>query len=454
MITRNRRIKQVFIHATQMKNAPVYSSVETMNRCLDAACRDVPQSVGPSGVTSTVMPATSRIMQNLKALQNGPYFNKQTGEDEYSDSEFSKLYKKALWHDNVMRSAFLHNLDRLLTSRGFNVQRRSIFMPEAVSEASSESLPEGLPEALSQASPEVEAEGTETLTMMSNTEADHRSAQAKEEVAERYLRGQLGNSLEEKQWQRRCEEIMAALLGLKTTEIESHCDEIEHMRIRMGRQMDANPDHRQLYLRLFTDPRTVRHYLNLKLAISKDEKLQANAERNFANDFGICTLESSNSRVQLLRQLIAAFNPGMLPTLCLKSYDLTLKQASYDENESIRVPDAVWARLQHTLLKMRRPRPRPVTRRSLMHCIFILAVDLFGKHFTTKKKTCKRRDALKSNVYNYETDRVALGLVVKLMAMSHRTKMCDIEPELVDWYDLLQWQRDHAGARCSSELTV
>ena len=192
MITRNRRIKEVFIHATQMKNKPVYSSVETMNWLLDAACRDMPQSLGPSGVTS---PAP-RIMQNLKALQNGPYFNKQTGEDEYSDSEFSKLYKKALWHDNVMRSAFLHNLDRLLTSRGFNVQRRSIFMPEAVSEASSESLPAGLPEALSQASPEVEAEGTETLTMMSNTEADHRSAQAKEEVAERYLRGQLGNSLE------------------------------------------------------------------------------------------------------------------------------------------------------------------------------------------------------------------------------------------------------------------
>ena len=77
------------------------------------------------------MPATSRIMQNLKALQNGPHFNKQTGEDEYSDSEFSQLYKNALWHDNVMRSAFLHNLDRLLTSRGFNVQRRSMFMPEA-----------------------------------------------------------------------------------------------------------------------------------------------------------------------------------------------------------------------------------------------------------------------------------------------------------------------------------
>ena len=240
---------------------------------------------------------------------------------------------------------------------------------------------------------------------------------------------------------------MAALLGFKTTEIESHWGEIEHMRIKMGRQMDANPDHRQLYLRLFTDSQTVRHYLNLKLAISTDEKLQANAERNFENDFGICTLESSNSRVQLLRQLIAAFNRDMPPTLSLKSYDLTLKQTSCDDkNESIQVPDKVWARLQHVLTKIRRPRPRPVTRRSLMDCIFILSGDLFGKHFTTRKKTRKRgsKEGGEQNVYNYETDQVALGLVIKLMAVSRLTKMCDIEPELVGRYDLLQWQRHDA----------
>ena len=210
--------------------------------------------------------------------------------------------------------------------------------------------------------------------------------------------------------------------------------------------MDANPNHRQLYLRLFTDSQTVRHYLNLKLAISTDEKLQANAERNFENDFGICTLESSNSRVQLLRQLIAAFNHDMLPTLWLKSYDLTLKQASYDENEHSEISDEVWGRLQHTLMKMRRPRPRPVTRRSLMDCIFILSQDLFGKHLTTRKKTRKRalKDCMTQNVYNYETDQVALGLVIKVMLVSHRIKTCDIEPELVGRYDLLQWQHDHA----------
>ena len=217
----------------------------------------------------------------------------------------------------------------------------------------------------------------------------------------------------------------------------------------MGRQMDANPDYRQLYLRLLTDPHAIRHYLNLKLVISTDEKLQANTERNIENDFCICTLESSNSRVQLLRRLVAAFNRDMLPTLWLKSYDLTLKQASYDESESIRVPDEVWGRLQHVLVKMRRPRPRPVTRRSLMDCIFILSVELFGKHFTTRKKTRKRAlTALKKdatqNVYNYETDQVALGLVIKLMVVSLRNKMCDIEPELVCRYDLLKWQQEHA----------
>ena len=123
-----------------------------------------------------------------------------------------------------------------------------------------------------------------------------------------------------------------------------------------------------------------------------------------------------------------------------------LKQASYDENESIQVPDEVWGRLQHVLVKMRRPRPRPVTRRSLMDCIFILSRDLFGKHLTTKKKTRKRglKECVAQTMYNYETDQVALGLVIKVMLVSHRIKTCDIEPELVGRYDLLQWQRDHA----------
>ena len=79
-----------------------------------------------------------------------------------------------------------------------------------------------------------------------------------------------------------------------------------------------------------------------------------------------------------------------------------------------------------------------------MDCIFILSGDLFGKHFTTRKKTRKRasEDGAR-NVYNYETDQVAIGQVIELMVLSHRTKTCDIEPEVVGRYDL-QCQRDNA----------
>jgi hypothetical protein len=243
---------------------------------------------------------------------------------------------------------------------------------------------------------------------------------------------------EEEQRKKRCEETVATLLGIKTSEMAANWDEIEDMRIKMWRQMDDNPGHQELYLRLFTNPQAVRHYLNLKLAISTDERLQAHAESNVGTDFRICTLAHSNSHVQLLRQLITAFNHEMLPPLQLKSYNLTLKQAEYDENESIEIPDEVWGKLQHVLGKMRRPRPRPEKRRSLMDCIYVLSEHLFGKHFTSRKRTEKASNGgAPRNVYNYETDQVALGLVIKLMTVSHRTKLSDIEPELVYRYNLL-----------------
>lgn len=162
----------------------------------------------------------------------------------------------------------------------------------------------------------------------------------------------------------------------------------------------------------------------------------------------------------------SVFNCKMLPHLHLKPYDLTLKQGSYDEKESVDISDCTWARLQHTLVEMRRPRLRPQNRKDLMDCIFILATHLLGKQFTAKKKTRKRGSAERAsterasterasaerasaesathNVYNYETDQAALGLLVKLMAISHRFKLDDIEPELVCKHDLKPWQGANA----------
>ena len=422
MITRNRCIKTVYIHATQMRNKPVYTSFEEMNKSLDADCHDLPKHLTPE---LTRQQTNASQVGNLRALQNGPYFNTKTSEDEYTDSDFSRLYKKALWHDNVMRSAFLYNLDGLLRSRGFIIQQRSIFAEDTSKATETHAI-------------------LSNHTILSNKEADHQTTQRKQEAAEKYIKDEPCDTQEEQHMRARCEQILAAIIGIKETERAANWREIEDMRLYIDYQMKANPDHKHVYLRLFTDPHTVQHYRNLKLAISTDERLQINAEWNSKNDFHICTLDSSNSHVQLLRQMITAFNRGMLPTLWLQSYDLTLRQASYDENESIEIPDEVWGKLKHVLVKMRRPRPRPKNRRNLMDCIYALSENLLGKLFTSRKKTEKAsKEGTPRNVYNYLTDQVALRLAIELLAVCQDIKLRDIEPEIVCKYNLKTVRWNH-----------
>jgi len=72
-----------------------------------------------------------------------------------------------------------------------------------------------------------------------------------------------------------------------------------------------------------------------------------------------------------------------------------------------------------------------------MDCIYILSQDLFGKHFTTRKKTEKASKGAPRNVYNYLTDQAALRLTIELLAVfSQDTALRDIEPEIVRKYDL------------------
>ena len=73
-----------------------------------------------------------------------------------------------------------------------------------------------------------------------------------------------------------------------------------------------------------------------------------------------------------------------------------------------------------------------------MDCIYVLSQDLFGKHFTTRKKTEKAsKEGAPRNVYNYLTDQAALRLVIELLAVfSQDTTLRDIEPEIVRKYDL------------------
>ena len=97
---------EVYICSNKMRNRPVWHTLEEMSQSLD-------------GLENEKDTKEVGIMKELMLVTE----NDCTGEYEYSESRFSKLYKEHLWMDNMMRSSFLYTLDRLLEMRGFQVTR-------------------------------------------------------------------------------------------------------------------------------------------------------------------------------------------------------------------------------------------------------------------------------------------------------------------------------------------
>ncbi len=104
MIARNHNIKEVHICNMNMRNCPEWVTLEVMSQSVDS----LEKNTKAMGIT--------KELQLVKE-------NDCTGENEYSESRFSKLYKVHLWMDHMMRSSFLYTRDRLLEMRGFQVTR-------------------------------------------------------------------------------------------------------------------------------------------------------------------------------------------------------------------------------------------------------------------------------------------------------------------------------------------
>jgi hypothetical protein len=126
-------------------------------------------------------------------------------------------------------------------------------------------------------------------------------------------------------------------------------------------------------------------------ALYTDDKLRKKYERIGEVEYDILREQTLTKKCRLLREMIAVMNDGMTPQL--KSYDLTLLQSDYDEDESINAPDKLWQQYKHhKQFKQRRrtTEEKPQTRKSWMKCIFLLTKDVYGDRFIRKKETSKR----------------------------------------------------------------
>ena len=307
-------------------------------------------------------------------------------------------------------SSFLYQLDGLLESRGFEVNRRSI----------SQSI-----------SQNAERDIGKACGLISNRDADSLYIQQTKSKVEAYFSGELTDSIEDIRCKKLLDEKVGSLIGMSTTEVARGIERVEQHRNRIHDFISENPSERQACLEVFTEPHGVSHLWNIRYAVYTDEKLSSIDKAYTTRDFDVCNLVRLpvNNKAQLLRRLLDVFNCGRPPDcMPLKAYDLTLKQCSYDEDERISVSDDIW----RLYLQGRRTcKVKPTNRRGLMQCIAALAKELFGKRFLEKTETCKRGKRVKK-MYNYKTNTAILNIAMRIMAWQDRQE--DIDPEFARLY--------------------
>ena len=396
MINRNRNIKDVKISATGMKNHQDYASFEEMSIELDELCQGASLSRDKTH--------NSRDIDTLQHMQDST-INMSTDTCEYTENGFSKLYEIALYHDNVMRSSFLYMLDGLLERRGFKVIRKSIIKRKPADQ-----------------------------TVTDWNAMDDLNKQAKEQQFDAWI-SDTPTSRKSFFGKR-----LAAIKGIKHSEIPTHTEHIEILRNRLCDLVHANatPGNRQIIVDVFTDSIAFEHNMNLIRTIYTDEKMCENDIVNSRNDFSRNNLTSVNSKIHLMIKMIRIFNCNIPFEAQLKPYDLTLKQPMYDEDDEIKISDDMWN--YYKFLHKRSTKLRPTTRKALMTCIFGLSQELFGNKFTKKTKTNKATDKSK-NHYNYITDEAVVKICIEMADWSRRS-LADIKPEIVERYNLQQRKED------------
>ena len=386
MITRNRNIDTVYICASKMINKPQYRTYEEMCNELDSACKSL---------------NSSRDIETLHEWQD-QRLDSDTNDIEctiYSDNAYSTLYKKALFHDNVMRSSFLYNLDGLLESRGFEVHRQTQYVAKTKKESTWKQ------------------------------ECDVLNRQDDEADFKAYIEDVPLDPAKK----RRFDEKLAVLKGMKGSEAPHIMPYINFQRLRLRDLVQNNPDDLSQYIvDIFTDERAFTHFLNLRFLFYTDKKLEELYKNLLRKDYAVNIVDDCINRVILLRRMLDVWNHNLPEDVHLAPFDLTIKQSSYDEDETIEVSNGI---MQQYNVKRRDQKPQPGTRKELMNYIFRLARDVFGKHFCYKKRTRKAAKSSMGNVYNYLTNSALLQLWVEVWDWSS-IDTCDIEPTLIDRYEI------------------
>ena len=153
--------------------------------------------------------------------------------------------------------------------------------------------------------------------------------------------------------------------------LDRRMEALHRTREELQALIQAHPEHQQRIVEVCTDAKTFQDNQDLRLALYTDDKLRRKYEHSGTCDYDMSRHHAPTAKCLLLREMLAVMNRGM--SVQLKTYDLTLRQNDYDENERIEIPDNVWGAYKHYKENKNHRRTggesKPETRKQWMMCI-------------------------------------------------------------------------------------
>jgi len=388
-----------------MRNTPHFASEGEMNAHLDMLQKSF------RGTTSR-----QQLMTEFSVLSGlvDTIWSPEVLEDMYSENKFSQGYRGWLWHHYVMQASWVLNFNAYLEKRGFVV----------MSEEAGDVIPledrefrEGVVDRCKQHSRNELGLWKADKTTPQNDIFDTRLVEVR----------QLGISLKSKD---ACALLHTAKKQLKTL-INSFKKSVHFW----ARERVDN---------IFLQNTVYRSNQNILLGIYTLDTLHKIQAHDHKVEYDLPNAHTACTGVLLLRELIMVFNVGMPESLHLKTYDITLAQKIYDEDEEIEITDALWGLYTY---KCRSVKKQPTNRRGLLTAIFSLSQKIFGKYFTMKNETCRmvhceKKASKQVKCYNYVGDYMFLRLHVDLADRDwSKCDLSEIEPAVVAKYNLADPQK-------------
>ena len=402
MVTRTRSIKTLYICLDRMRNTPKYQNEAEMNANLDMLQNSYQQ------ITQRYRTLPEHFA--LAELNERTWCKRQL-KDVYSENKFSKGYRAWLWNEEIMKASWVFNFNTYLRKRGFIVIEEEPGAQILLQD------PEVRTNVMKKCDQDLMAELNLWKGGKDTQDAelfDGRLACVRE------FHKNTKNDDQSMQLSRSKQHLNAVIASFKGSD-----DFFARMRINNIFLSAAMTIRNQ---NMLFGIYTLKKLLKIK-------EVDHIVEYDFPNAHTVCT------SVLLLRELIEVFNKGLPEDVHLKTYDITLSQTQYNEDDEVEVPDHVW---QLYVYKCRSVKKQPTTRRALMGAICMLSHRTFGKFFTTKTVTsrsepCKKGGTKQVRCYDYVGDDMFLRVHVQLADCSKR-ELADIEPAIVSKYNLKERQ--------------